>query len=350
MTFYGIFMILYCITLPLITLAMNNTSRKTKDHAVQWIDHNTIAIASTHGCHLAFNVHSKTPDIKKVHYIPTYNLIYNRTKKILGCMCEQQFIVYDIEKIRQVWHQHTHGNQYSAAFGPNNSIFLCVQQKLFSNQSKPAPTLPYTGKHKDINIACHPTTKKIAYPLHNTALAIRSMESIDFTTHTFEKLKGDAIQHLIYSHDGDHIALLTDDHNVLIHDVANKETKKIGRYHSATFFDDSIIALIDNQTSVIDFWNYKTQQLVAWKYVLPEQFPCSNAVTNILDFSPDQLYFSTIIENKCTIFPVPFALTKKKFIFMYWLMRQHLCDPEKPIFPPEVIRLIMLPIVNPWLS
>lgn len=353
MIMYGLLIILYCISIHFTADAMDGTPRTKKDHAVQWIDRNTIAIASSHGCDLVSDIFSKTPTIKNINLIPTSNLICNREETLLGCMSEQYFTVYDIsdiKKIKEEWHQFTGGKPSSATFGPHNSIFICIKDQLFSNQSKLAPTLPFTGASEPICIDCHPNKKEIAYPLHSTTLTIRSLESIFFSAnHYLEQIQEDAIQQAIYSPSGSHIALLTRDRKVFIHDVTTKTTRIIGHYHGATFFDDSIIALIYTPTSTIDFWNYKTQKLIAWKHVGPGQILHHNYLPNILGFYPDQWYFAAIVENKYNTYPISISLIKNKCIFLYWLMKQFFCNPENQILPPDMVKLIMFRIIEPHL-
>lgn len=332
---------------------MDVPSREKKEYAVQWIDRNTLAIASSHGCNLVSDIFSKTPIIKKINYIPTYNLLCNREKTLLGCMSEQYFTVYDIsdtKKIKEEWHQFTGGNPYSATFGPNNNIFICIRDQLFSNQSRLAPTLPFTGTSEQICIDCHPNKKEITYPLHNTTLAIRSLESVLFSdSHYLEEIKEDAVQHVIYSPKGNHIALLTRSNTVFMHDVATKKTNKIGIYRHATFFDDSIIALICNACTIVDFWDYKTQKMVSWKNIHPKEICCRNPSSNILSFSPDQWHFAAINTNKYETYPIPISLIKNKCIALYGLMKQCFCNPDKPILPLDMVRLIMFRIIEPHL-
>lgn len=326
--------------------------------ALLWIDRNTLALASTDGFFLLKDVYCPNRTLEKIHDYPTHNLTTNQTISLIGSFCTERFIVYNATTFKETWSKQVYNNNYSATFGPNESIFLRNDEALYSNLFNEGITLPFTGGNNNFGIAVHPTKLKIAYPSHSGVITKRSV-SWDDDNNNNKTIQNDyfndgsiphSILHPIYTPDGKDIILRLEGEHIFIYDAKNKSKIKqpqfMGRYFNIKFFDESTLALMFNH-GTIDFFDCTRKTIIAKSRSLPRELYITKNFANIFDFSPHKRHFAAIFGNKIAIRATPLCLVIKQFVFIYWLMQQNFCNPEISILPREVVQLIMQCLIAP---
>ena len=355
--YYPIALSFFCIS------KLFGAQPKYKVLAVALFNQGTVALGTTNSCLLIKNADKPKNEQILTELIdqPTYNLISNKEKRLLGAFCEKSFMVFNIDTEKTVWSRKISSSNCFAAFSHvDNTIFLCDNRHLITNKGISMP-LPYRGTVTGSSLDCHPRKNRLLYPHSNKALTEYSFsDKIESSIVYHPKLEDKhTILSAFYSPEGNHIAILTTGGRILIYNTVSKSTLYLGNPNNQTIYkmckhpiffpgSNALICLIKN-TEFAYLWEY-TKNNFPVKQKFDDNKKNGNPIDRCNDVFVRKLDFSDtgtqvlVIRNYKPVFTrtdhkLVTSIINENIFLRYWLLKTY--SDEHQFLPVEIIRLFM---------
>ena len=342
----------FCMSIELSSMDLSNDNTII---TLAFFAPNQVVLGSDKACHVIKNVtqkdHLQTKHL--LHKEPTHNLIVDKKNQRIGLFSDNHFTVYDIKTNNKIWSHIINSQNCAAAFSHvDDRIFLCQNEHLTSNDGINI-TVPYFRDNIKIDIQCHPTKKELLYPYSNQGLAVYSFIDKQSTLYSPAIMPTDIIIRALYSPQGNHIVILTNNHNLFIYNPRNNSTISISEsccFASPTFIlNSTILAFVSSVDRLkIQCWDFKKNQLLTTLHLYHDWITgLTNEFTNIFDFSDDGTEYvctgSKITAQKAK---TGHQITQHvqnyvHFFLRYCLLKKYSSCTPNNVLPREIIQLLI---------
>jgi len=313
-----------------------------------------IFIAGDDGVHV-YNIHTKT--ISTLSEKPTIHMAIHPRSMNVSISNETELAVYNTSTEEKKWSTQAPlhlWNTTPITFSSTDDTVYSYKKGLFTiYSSKKIPFKTFNvplGKKPAycVQIACHPHKKEFLYPSNEQTVSIVKPNRFREIKEIITSEQSSYIFSALYNHDASIIAMLDTHGTCCLYNTANysidllqheSSTSTFSNYYISMAFHPhkNILALLtDNQT--IQYWNYKTKQLIAiTKNYLPKAHHEYSDIISFsrnkrLDFSPDGNLLAVAFPHAC--YQLEGVSLFDRFVLLFFILKRR-------ELPRDVIDIIL---------